>query len=117
MRKDYKYIGVNFGDHPQVNRFGSLPFGAGWVYAIRLGDKVKLGKTKNPDARLSALQSQQGGPYDEAHFIVCDNKHDGERGLHYAFKAYRLQGEWFRLSHLQTEVIRTIREFKNGKFN
>lgn len=117
MRKDYKYIGVNFRNHPQVNRLGILPYDAGWVYAVRFGDKVKIGKTTNPDARLAALQSQHRGPYDEAHFIVCDNAANGERRLHNIFKDYRLHGEWFRLSHIQTEVIRTIREYTNGKFS
>lgn len=81
MRNYYKYVNLSFKDHPQVDQFGFVPVGGGWVYAVRFGDMVKLGKTHNPSNRMSTLQTEQKVSFDEVHFIVCDDTAAAERRL------------------------------------
>lgn len=70
-----------------------------------LGGPVKIGVSKNPVSRLTALQT--GVPYQlRILATVYNGGMGGERQLHRMFSEYRLSGEWFTPA---PAVLRTIR--------
>jgi hypothetical protein len=113
----YKNVQVTRRDHPNLSATGYIPIPAGWVYAVRFGNEVKIGRTRSPQLRLADLQSKQRVAYDEVHLIPCDDSRIAERKLHKQFQACHLHGEWFNLSETQMRAISTIQEYKNGQFN
>lgn len=70
---------------------------SGYIYAIRFGDRYKLGRTKNPLGRLTEMQSAFKQSYDECHFIPTDNAIEAERALFAQYQEQRLELEWFNL--------------------
>lgn len=60
----------------------------------------KIGKSFNPKARESTLQSEN--PTIKL-IAICDN--DVEKELHYEYSEYRKRGEWFRLKNSQIKDI------------
>lgn len=82
---------------------------AGYVYVIDdIADGTrKIGMTKNPAQRLSALQSKMGRKLNYICIIRTDHMRVLERALHTAFAGQRLYGldkattEWFKLSTAQ----------------
>lgn len=68
-----------------------------FVYVIKApNDRVKIGVTKNPSARLAALQTGSHMRLRFA-FIGCTpgEGYDIEGAAHNVLAAYRLEGEWF----------------------
>lgn len=61
---------------------------------------VKIGRAKNPEARLLHLQTGQPATLSLA--WVCDGNF--ERALHNKFADYRVRGEWFDLTTLGDSV-------------
>lgn len=61
----------------------------GNVYFIRLGDRIKVGYSENPAARLAEL------PHEEVFGVIPGSRED-ERGWHRLLADYRVTGEWFR---------------------
>jgi hypothetical protein len=61
----------------------------GFVYFIRLGDRIKIGYTENVKQRLSQL------PHEEVLGVVPGTM-DDEQGWHKLLADYRTVGEWFR---------------------
>lgn len=68
---------------------------------------IKIGKSKDPHARLAALQV--GAPYPLRVLLIVE---EPEHKLHRRFKADRLQGEWFRPS---SDLLRYIQERSPNK--
>lgn len=62
------------------------------VYYMRLGDRVKIGTTKNIMARLETFNPEE---------LMALEKggHSVERARHRTFDDLRTSGEWFRLEH------------------
>jgi hypothetical protein len=60
----------------------------GYVYFIRLGDRIKIGYTENVDRRLSEL------PHEEVLGVIPGTR-DDEQGWHRLLADYRTVGEWF----------------------
>jgi hypothetical protein len=71
----------------------------GFVYFIRNGDVVKIGRTKNVENRLkqisSAIPPGQECVLEMSQFV--DNSVRAEKDLHDFFADSRVGGEWFRL--------------------
>lgn len=63
---------------------------------------VKIGRSRNPVARINTLQTFSPTPL-KTLFIL---EGDRERELHQRFAAYRTKGEWFRVSGELREFIR-----------
>lgn len=61
----------------------------GFVYFVRFSDRIKIGWSGNPEARLKNV------PHDEVLAIVPGTMQD-ERKLHAAFAHHRVTGEWFK---------------------
>lgn len=69
----------------------------GYVYFIGIpnGEKIKIGFSKNPWARLDALRTTEPG----LDILATERgTRQGEKDRHNEFKAERLDGEWFRAS-------------------
>lgn len=64
---------------------------------------IKIGRAIKEQSRLSSLQS--GCPYPLRILATCPGSHVVEKGLHWRFAKYRLQGEWFRRGRLLMRFI------------
>ena len=58
----------------------------------------KIGYSKNPKARLAALQT--GMPYQLVMDCIIEGGHKLERELHQRFSEYQVRGEWFQYNNL-----------------
>lgn len=76
-------LGADAAERPPAER------APGAVYFIRLGDRVKIGFSRNLKARLVAL------PHEEVLAVVPGTVQD-EKRCHAAFAHLRQTGEWFR---------------------
>lgn len=69
---------------------GTTDLIAGWVYYLRVGDKLKIGYTANPGRRLKAY------PPDSKLIAIHPGTKATERDMHHRFAHARLAGrEWF----------------------
>ncbi len=68
-----------------------------YVYAIREKDtgNIKLGISRDPEARLRQLQTGNSSELELVAFRKAENRFADERALHADAEAYRLRGEWF----------------------
>ena len=92
--------GISFSPNDFIKRSSgrrSEPIEGSFVYVIKApNDRVKIGVTKNPSARLKALQTGSHAPLRFA-FIGCTpgEGYDIEQAAHNVLATYRLAGEWF----------------------
>jgi len=82
----------------------------GYVYFIQdtISGHVKIGKSKNPKARLSQLQTATTNPLKLLHTIECEDMDELETMFHSRFADCYIRGEWFAVEEQQIE------ELKNG---
>jgi hypothetical protein len=64
------------------------------TYFISDGQRVKIGKSRNPPSRLAQLQTSHAAQLT----LLLSIEEDEEKTLHQRFAAFRLRGEWFTLS-------------------
>ena len=65
----------------------------GYVYFLRVGERVKIGFSRRPNARLSTLMTGLPGKLDS--FVCVRGSRQDEQALHQRLAAYRQNGEWF----------------------
>lgn len=70
-----------------------------FVYFIRAGEYVKIGKAADPEDRMRGMQT--ACPFHMRLVGTIDCRSDGgayiyERKLHHRFRSLRVRGEWFR---------------------
>ena len=89
-----------------------------YVYIIQMGRKniFKIGKSNDPQARLTTLQTSSPYELKIFHIFEADNASAAEESLHMAFSAARMEGEWFNLTNLQKSQVAEIKGFEDGKF-
>lgn len=63
------------------------------TYLISDGTRVKIGRSRNPQQRLSSLQTAFAAELS----LLLSIDEDCEKSLHRRFAAHRLRGEWFTL--------------------
>ena len=80
----------------------------GDLYFIRCGDAVKIGRTTNIVERLRNMQVNSPHEIDCLLLLRGQGKH--EAACHKRFAAYRVRGEWFRLSDELNSAIVEARE-------
>lgn len=82
--------------------------GVGFVYFIRCGRHIKIGRAANVAKRLSAIQ--QGLPDEAAilHYIITNDAACLEMCFHRMFERFRSRGEWFAFDKSHIEAIRPI---------
>ncbi len=82
-----------------------------YVYVIRCGECVKVGKARDPRVRLGDLQV--GNPHE---LELLEQHHGGwwlEAELHRALDGFHVRGEWFRWCADSRRIItRTVREWQ-----
>ena len=71
------------------------------VYAVKMGNRVKIGYSANVESRLIEI------PHEERLAIIPGTMMD-ERRLHAKFAKYRTNGEWFEA---EPEVLEYFAEF------
>ena len=76
-----------------------------FVYVFKVNDLCKIGRTRNPQRRISQLQTAI--PFTlEVVYLVPTQHHDLERALHRRFEDKRRRGEWYALQPTDIEWIK-----------
>lgn len=76
------------------------------VYAIRGGDLVKFGKSHNPAARLSGLQTDSPVALELVGAMQAPQWM--ESAIHFTLAEHRVRGEWFRWVDETREIANHI---------
>lgn len=69
------------------------PRARGYVYFVRVGDRIKIGYSTRPTRRLLALQTANPGKLEILGTMWATR--DREREIHRQFKRLHVRGEWF----------------------
>jgi hypothetical protein len=77
----------------------------GYVYLIRYGEYHKIGIAKNVRERIVQMQVGLPEVVTIVHTIPTNNMIRAETMLHERYAAYRVRGEWFRLSEDHLDFI------------
>jgi hypothetical protein len=79
------------------------------IYAIQVGDDgpVKIGRGKNPTARLADLQV--GSPFPLRLVAQCSWHDQNETIIHHHLRESYMQGEWFEPTEAVLEVVSLMR--------
>lgn len=83
-----------------------------WTYLMYDGEKYKIGKSKNPEERLSQLKT--GNP---SCILVLKTKKLSEKLMHSLFREKRLSREWFYLTDKDVKTIADICEAQYEVFH
>ncbi len=79
-----------------------------YIYFIGDGERIKIGRSKNPWARLKTLQTSSGN---ELHLLAVKRAPvTAEAELHQRFADIRLAGEWFRAT---SELVTFVSGFQS----
>lgn len=84
------------------------------VYAVRFGNLVKIGITKNLLKRMAAFTHANQSPAKVLCSLVAGCREEAEsieRKLHITFRAQRVGGEWFNLD--DQSVLAQFNHFEN----
>ena len=76
----------------------------------------KIGKTNDPEGRLQSLQTASPHKLKLLHAFRADNAAAAEEELHRLLHSKRLEGEWFRLTVLEKDVLVSVERFEGKKF-
>lgn len=90
----------------------------GWIYAIRWGETVKVGRTADRKLRrLREAQTWCPGEIDEIIVKPFWNIARPERSLHTALAEHSEHGEWFKFSHPYwlNFFLDGLRQFRDGE--
>lgn len=90
---------------PQVN---------GYVYILRSGDFIKIGKSKDVDQRVTQISPKTPMPVTLLHTIACDDMSWAEAQLHRHYAHYRTNGEWFLLPQEDLSWLLTIKHLSRA---
>ncbi|MDP9476334.1 MAG: GIY-YIG nuclease family protein [Actinomycetota bacterium] len=91
-----------------LERVGEMLPSDGYVYLIGGRGYFKIGRAKDVSKRFKALKIQLPWRVHLIHTIPARNHKRAERYLHEVFASQRANGEWFRLSVQDVELIRRI---------
>lgn len=74
-----------------------------FVYFLRVGDRIKIGRSTNPGNRISALKTSVPARIEA--FVVVRGSPADEKRLHTFLRRFRTNGEWFKATE---QVINTM---------
>ena len=80
-----------------------LEFRVGYVYAIRVGGYIKIGKTKHPDSRLKKYELYPPFDFKLIFLKKVPDQSFYERAIQLYFDEFRIKGEWFRFGDEDVE--------------
>ncbi len=83
------------GDAPEADTDPPTPEeeGRGYVYFLRVRDRVKVGFSKRPLMRAQEMRTALSAPID--FFLMIPGRRTEEKAVHARLAAYRQSGEWF----------------------
>ena len=82
-----------------------------YIYAIRMGDSVKIGHSISPQKRLHALQTANPEKLElvwKYNAGELKNAKRVEKRIHNLLYMFRLNGEWFNLDKSKTDLLEEI---------
>jgi hypothetical protein len=100
-------VGSDIKDLPSESNDG------GYVYIVDLGNRIKIGKSKNVKRRFKEIQQLSGKHI--VRFCIspeCGNYHEIENSLHKKFRHLSIFGEWFNL-----EFEKSVSELSEYSFS
>lgn len=80
----------------------------GFVYALRSGPFVKIGRARRADKRIKTLKIQLPFPVEVVNVVPCNDPQIAEKTLHNFFSQWRANGEWFELNPEQVHMLEHI---------
>lgn len=82
-----------------------------FCYAITVGNKTKIGLSKNPESRVRTILTQSGTKFDDAVISIIEVKNMAacEKACHQYLSDARVAGEWFTVGH--QVAVETINSF------
>lgn len=83
---------------------------AGVVYMLQGGQWFKIGKSVNPDKRLTQIKLQIPFPVEVVHTIRAADPLKAEAHWHRRFAALRQNGEWFLLTDAEVKEFKSVSE-------
>lgn len=86
----------------------------GYVYILRSGDFIKIGKSKVVDQRVTQISPKTPMPVMLLHTISCDDMSWAEAQLHRYYARYRTNGEWFLLPQEQIEWLLSVKQLSRA---
>lgn len=90
---------------------------SGFVYILHSeNDFYKIGRSINPHNRLKQLQTGSNKKLRLLYYLKVQNMIKAERSLHAIFSAGRKQGEWFKLTDRDVELLKKIFQQTNLTF-
>lgn len=89
-----------------------------YVYLIRAGRThlYKIGKSNDPQGRLQSLQTASPHKLKLLHVFRADNAAAAEEALHGLLHDRRLEGEWFKLTSQEKDVLVSVERFAERRF-
>lgn len=89
-----------------------------YVYLIRAGrtHQYKIGKSNDPQGRLQSLQTASPHKLKLVHTFRADNAAAAEEALHALLHDRRSEGEWFRLTPQERDVLVSVERFAERQF-
>lgn len=82
----------------------------GYVYFLKYGKHIKIGKTINLDKRISTLSIIVPEEIELIHTIKSNDHSKCEKYFHNKYKNKREKGEWFTLNMTDIKEIKQIKE-------
>lgn len=79
-----------------------------FVYIIKCGPTYKIGRTRDLDRRLADWSPTPAYPIEVKLVIKAKDSRQAEKDLHNHFADKRLRGEWFELTELDVEYVRSL---------
>ncbi len=78
-----------------------------WVYALRGGDRIKIGRSSIPDKRIETLRATS--PIPLGLLVLCPGGAPAERLIHRYLGPWRTHGEWFTATDEVVALADTLR--------
>lgn len=81
-----------------MNSSAFWPPADGYVYVLRAGEHIKIGRSRAVSKRIRTLKIQLPFPAVVEAIIPCENMVASESYLHWLFRKLRVNGEWFSVA-------------------
>ena len=104
---------------PRKSKIASQPKDeTDYVYLIRMGrtNFYKIGKSNDPQGRLAGMQTASPYKLKLIHIFKADNAAAAEEILHHRLHEARMEGEWFKLTDVQREILTNVTAYETGQF-
>lgn len=87
-----------------------LEYRPGWVYAVKVGDFVKIGRTKSPKNRLEKYKMYPPFNTEVIFLKAAPDQRFFERALQLYFSEFAFRGEWYDLPKYKLDYKKEIEQ-------